>query len=72
VVGLITNGDETAYKEVRELAVWRKDNNLSLNVSKTKKLTVECKKSAGERPHHTDGAAVERVKNFQIPWCPRH
>jgi hypothetical protein len=36
VVGLITGNDETAYREVRELAVWCKDNNLSLNVNKIK------------------------------------
>ena len=38
VVGLITDNDETAYREVRDLAVWCQDNNLSLNVSKTKEL----------------------------------
>ena len=37
VVGLITNNDETAYREkARNLAEWCQDNNLSLNVSKTK------------------------------------
>jgi hypothetical protein len=37
VVGLITGNDETAYREeVRDLTVWCKDNNLSLNVIKTK------------------------------------
>ena len=42
VVGLITNNDETAYREeVRDLAVWFQDNNLSLNVSKTKELIVD-------------------------------
>ena len=36
VVGLITDKDETAYREeVKELAVWCQDNNLSLNVIKT-------------------------------------
>jgi hypothetical protein len=36
VVGPITNNDVTAYREeVRELAVWCQDYNLSLNVSKT-------------------------------------
>ena len=41
VVGLITDNDETAYREkVRELAVWCQDNNLALNVSKTKELIV--------------------------------
>jgi hypothetical protein len=37
VVGLITDNDETAYREeVRDLTMWCKDNNLSLNVIKTK------------------------------------
>jgi hypothetical protein len=36
VVGLITDNEETAYKEVvRELALWCQDNNISFNVSKT-------------------------------------
>jgi hypothetical protein len=36
VVGLITDDDETAYREdVRDLTVWCKDNNFSLNVIKT-------------------------------------
>ena len=42
VVGLNTDNDETAYREVvRDLAVLCKDNNLSLNVSKTKELIVK-------------------------------
>jgi hypothetical protein len=42
VVGLNTDNDETAYREeVRDLAVPCKDNNLSLNVSKTKELIVK-------------------------------
>ena len=37
VVGLITDNDETAYREeVRDLAGGCQDNNLSLNVFKTK------------------------------------
>jgi gmma-aminobutyric acid receptor subunit gamma/cGMP-dependent protein kinase 2 len=41
VIGLITDNDETAYMEkVRELAVWCLDNNLSLNVRKTKEMIV--------------------------------
>jgi hypothetical protein len=36
VVGLITDNDETANREdVRDLAVWCQDNNLSLSVKKT-------------------------------------
>jgi hypothetical protein len=36
VAGLITDDDETAYRGVRDLAVWCQDNNLSLNISETK------------------------------------
>ena len=36
VVSLITDNDKTAYREeVRDLAVWCQDSNLSLNVNKT-------------------------------------
>ena len=50
VVGLITNNDETAYRaEVRDLAVWCQDNNLSLNVSKIKELVVDYRKRRTEQ-----------------------
>ena len=42
VVGLITNYEETAYREeVRDLGVWCQENNLSLNVSKTKEMIMD-------------------------------
>ena len=42
VVGLITDNDETAYREeVRDLAVWCQNNNLSLNMIKTKEKIVD-------------------------------
>ena len=42
VVGLIIDNNETAYREeVRDLTVWCKDNNLSLNVIKTKEMIVD-------------------------------
>ena len=42
VVGLITDNDETANREeVWDLTVWCKDNNLSLNVIKTKDMIVD-------------------------------
>ena len=35
VVGLITNNNKTIYREeVRDLEVWSKDNNFSLNVNR--------------------------------------
>jgi hypothetical protein len=58
VVVLITNNDETAYREeVRDLAVWCQDYNLSLNVSKTKEIIVDYRKRWAEHtPIHIDGA----------------
>jgi hypothetical protein len=68
VVGLITDNDETVYREeVRELAVWCQDNNLSLNVSKTKDLIVDYRKKRAEQaPININGAVVEQVKSFKF------
>ena len=42
VVGRITNNDQTAYREeVRALGVWCQENNLSLNVNKTKEMIMD-------------------------------
>jgi siderophore synthetase component len=52
VIGLITDNDETAYREeVRDLAVWCQDSNLSLNVSKTKEMIVDYRKRRAEHSH---------------------
>lgn len=63
LVGLITKGDETHYREeVELLTMWCKDNNLLLNVSKTKEIVVNFQR--GHAQHHPltiDGAEVERV-----------
>ena len=66
VVGLITNNDDTAYREkVRELAVWCQNNNLSLNVSMTKELIVDYRKRQGKQaPINID--VVERVESFKF------
>ena len=60
VVGLITNNDETAYREeVRALAGWYQENNLSLNVNKIKKLIVDFRSQQREHaPIHIGGTAV--------------
>jgi hypothetical protein len=45
VVGLITDNDETACREeVRDLAGWCQNNNLSLNVTKTKEMIMDYRK----------------------------
>jgi hypothetical protein len=50
VVGLMTDNNETAYREeVRDLAVWCQGNNLSLNVSKTKEMIVDYRKIRAEQ-----------------------
>jgi hypothetical protein len=68
VVGLITNNDETAYREeVRDLAVWCQDNNLSLNVIKTKEMIVDYRKRRTEHaPLLIDRVVVEQVESFQF------
>ena len=69
VIGLITDGDETAYREeVRALSSWCQDNNLHLNVGKTKELIVDYRRgqSTGHAPIHINGAAVERVSSFRF------
>jgi hypothetical protein len=60
VVILITDNDETAYREeVKDLAVWCQENNLSLNLSKSKELIVDYRKKRAEHaPIHIDGAVV--------------
>ena len=68
VVGLITNNDETAYREeVRALGVWCQENNLTLNVNKTKEMIVDYRKRRTEHaPILIDGAVVEQVESFKF------
>jgi hypothetical protein len=50
-VALIADNDETAYREeIRDLTVWCKDNNLSLNVIKTKRIIVDTGKGLQSTP----------------------
>ena len=72
VVGLITDNDETAYwEEARDLSVWCQDNNLSLNVSKTKELNVDYRKRrAKQAPINIKRAVVEQVENFKFLGGP--
>jgi hypothetical protein len=68
VVGLITDKDGTAYREeVRDLAGWCQNNNLSLNVTKTKEMIVDYRKMRTEHtPILIDGAVVEQVESFKF------
>jgi hypothetical protein len=67
MVGLITDNDDTAYWEVRDLTVWCQDNNLSLNVIKAKEMIVDYRKRRTEHtPILIDGAVVEQVESFKF------
>ncbi|XP_051517576.1 uncharacterized protein LOC127419842 [Myxocyprinus asiaticus] len=68
VVGLITDNDETAYREeVHTLTHWCQEHNLSLNVSKTKELVVDFRRKDREHsPITINGAPVERVSSFKF------
>ncbi|KAI3376226.1 hypothetical protein L3Q82_016729, partial [Scortum barcoo] len=52
VIGLITGDNETAYREseVRALTSWCQDNNLHLNISKTKELIVDFRRRQRKEP----------------------
>ena len=63
MVGLITDNDDTAYREDgRDLSVWYQDNNLSVNGIKTKEMIVDYRKRRTEHgPIVIDGPVVEQV-----------
>ncbi|XP_064842981.1 uncharacterized protein LOC135554550 [Oncorhynchus masou masou] len=58
----------THYREeVRALGVWCQENNLTLNVNKTKEMIVDFRKQQREHPPiHIDGTVVERVASFKF------
>ncbi|KAK1784208.1 hypothetical protein P4O66_003963 [Electrophorus voltai] len=68
VVGLISDNDERAYlEEIKHLENWCQENNLLLNVSKTKELIVDCSKKQERhyQPVTISGTTVERVDSFR-------
>ncbi len=68
VVGLISNRDETNYRsEVSRLAGWCSDNNLSLNVEKTKEIVVDFRRVHTQHsPLTINGVTVERVSSTKF------
>ncbi len=69
VIGLITDNDETAYREeVSTLTKWCQENHLSLNIDKTKELVVDYRRQSREHtPITIDKTPVERVNSFKFP-----
>ena len=73
VVSLITENDETAYREeIRDLAVWCQDNNLSLNVSKTKELIVDYRKRRALQVHITNKLSWTKHSKTVVKRAPQH
>ncbi len=68
MIGLITDSDETAYREeVSTLTKWRQENHLSLNIDKTKELVVDYRRqSRVHTPISIDKTPVERVNSFKF------
>ncbi|MCJ8733074.1 hypothetical protein PDJAM_G00218830 [Pangasius djambal] len=67
VVGLISDNDKKTYlKEIKSLKNWCQENNLLLNVSKTKELIVDfsTKQERSYHPLNINGTPVERVDSF--------
>ncbi len=67
-IGLITDNDETAYREeVSTLTKWCQENHLSLNIDKTKELVVDFRRQSREHtPISIDKTPVEWVSNFKF------
>ncbi|KAK1803861.1 hypothetical protein P4O66_003810 [Electrophorus voltai] len=67
VMGLISDNNERAYlEEIKHLENWCQENNLLLNISKTKELIVDCSKKQERyyQPVRINGTTVERVDSF--------
>ncbi|KAK7944412.1 hypothetical protein WMY93_000140 [Mugilogobius chulae] len=65
VIGLISNNNEAAYfEEVALLSTWCKENNLVINVSKTKEIVVDQQSTEESgamcRTHHRNKTALSR------------
>lgn len=67
VVGLISKGDESAYREdVQRLAAWSSANNLHLNPNKTKEMVLDWRRNRVDpAPLQIEGVCVERVSSFR-------
>jgi hypothetical protein len=66
--GLITNGDETMYREeVEKMVDWCFTNNLELNVSKTKEMIIDFRKNKTPLSAlSVKGREVEQVESFKF------
>ncbi|MCI4378698.1 hypothetical protein PGIGA_G00218730 [Pangasianodon gigas] len=69
VIGLITGGEATSYRrEVAGLIAWCQENNLYLNIDKTKEMIIDPRRRRKEQhtPVYIGETEVERVKTFKF------
>ncbi len=77
MVGLISNRDEANYRsEVSRLAGWCRDNNLSLNVEKTKEIVVDFRRVHTQHAPLTINGATSsdcgESEQHHVPGCAHH
>ncbi|KAK1784468.1 hypothetical protein P4O66_000869, partial [Electrophorus voltai] len=71
VMGLISDNDERAYlEEIKHLENWCQENNLLLNISKTKELIVDCSKKQ-ERHYQPDLSWSRHTNSLGKKACQR-
>ena len=66
MLGLVSNDDETAYRDtVGALVEWSRVNNLSLNIGKTKELVGDFRRQKGDLlPQTISGGEVDTTFKF--------
>ena len=73
VVGLIRGEDETAYRaEVEELSLWCSDNNLTLDVQKTKELIMDIRKNRHDHTPPHKWRTGGNCHHLQVSGHPDH
>lgn len=66
MVGLVTNNEETAYKEeVQSLVSWCSRNNLILNTKKTKKNIINFRKCKTNKHDSLEIHGEEVIQSFR-------
>ena len=67
VVGLISNGNESAYRdEVGQLTEWCRENNQPLNTAKTREMIIDYRINKNILSLIINGDCVERVASFRF------
>eukprot|EP00061_Rhincodon_typus_P017241 g45845.t1 len=68
LVGRISNNDESKYRrEIEGLVIWCNENNLSLNIGKTKELIIDFRKKGGEHGSiYINGTEVARMDSIKF------